>query len=489
MSLAKTSTTESVITAGQVVPYKYVIRNTGQIILHNIALADDNIDAPPVCLFIGRNELALAPDPASFVACSAQHTVTQLEIEVEGNLDNTASATSEETEVVITSLSIPIRIFSDGFEAAKNIITVLDDPESEVGEQNSIAIGADGFPVISYHDRTTGSLKVAKCNDVACTGKDETISTVDDPDNSVGWYNSLVIGSDGFPVISYHDETAGTLKVAKCNDVACTGSDETITTVDGLVNDVGDYTSIAIGTDTFPVISYYARGLGALKVVKCNDTACSGSNEIITTVDGLASNVGLWNSLAISTDGFPVIGYNHFFPARSLKVVKCNDAACAGGDETISTVDGLDSDVGQFISLAISTDGFPVISYQDFSLARALKVAKCNDAACTGSDETITTVDGLVNDVGAWTSLAIGSDGSPVISYFDSTAGALKVAKCNDPSCSGGDETISTVDNPANQVGLLSSIVIGVDGLPVISYLDNTTKELKVMHCGRPDCS
>jgi hypothetical protein len=37
--------------------------------------------------------------------------------------------------------------------------------------------------------------------------------------------------------------------------------------------------------------------------------------------------------------------------------------------------------------------------------------------------------------VGRYTSIAIGTDGLPVISYFDDTANTLKVAKCGTRSC------------------------------------------------------
>jgi hypothetical protein len=42
-----------------------------------------------------------------------------------------------------------------------------------------------------------------------------------------------------------------------------------------------------------------------------------------------------------------------------------------------------------------------------------------------------------VNTVGSHTSIAIGTDGFPVISYFsdDGTGADLKVAKCMNPSC------------------------------------------------------
>ena len=140
--------------------------------------------------------------------------------------------------------------------------------------------------------------------------------------------------------------------------------------------------------------------------------------------------------------------------ACALKVAKCNDAACAGGDETITTVDDPANSVGLYTSLAIGADGLPVISYRDNTAGR-LKVAKCNDAACAGGDETITTVDDPANSVGFYTSLAIGADGLPVISYRDNTAGSLKVAKCNDAACAGGDETITTVDDSGQLRGQL----------------------------------
>jgi hypothetical protein len=37
--------------------------------------------------------------------------------------------------------------------------------------------------------------------------------------------------------------------------------------------------------------------------------------------------------------------------------------------------------------------------------------------------------------VGSYTSIAIGQDGFPVISYLDATAAALKVAKCSKSTC------------------------------------------------------
>ena len=99
-------------------------------------------------------------------------------------------------------------------------LTVIDELTGpEAGTENSIAIGADGLPVISYADHTLDAVKVLKCNDLACAGGDDTISIVSS--GTYGRFTSIAIGIDGFPVISYYDNMTGDLKVAKCRNASC----------------------------------------------------------------------------------------------------------------------------------------------------------------------------------------------------------------------------------------------------------------------------
>ena len=343
-----------------------------------------------------------------------------------------------------------------------------------VGRFTAVAIGTDGLPVVSYYDSTNLDLKVAKCVDAACSGS-ATITTVDSG-GAVGQYTSIAIGTDGLPVVSYYDNSSGIVKVAKCVNAACTGS-ATITTVDSGAP-VGQYTSIAIGTDGLPAVSYYDTANGSLKVAKCVDAACTGS-ATITTVDSLGE-VGYFTSIAIGTDGLPVLSY-YDNSSGIVKVAKCVNAACTGS-ATITTVDS-SGFLAQYTSIAIGTDGLPVVSYYD-STNLDLKVAKCVNAACTGS-ATITTVDSG-GAVGQYTSIAIGTDGLPVVSYYDTANGNLKVAKCVNAACT-GSATITTVDS-AGVVGTYTSIAIGTDGLPVVSYHDATNGDLKVVKCSNAAC-
>ncbi len=138
--------------------------------------------------------------------------------------------------------------------------------------------------------------------------------------------------------------------------------------------------------------------------------------------------------------------------AHALKVAKCNDAACAGGERDDHDGGRSRHHVGGSTSIAVGTDGFPVISYSTAPPAPSRSPSATIPLA-RAADETITIVDDPVNSSGRYSSIAMGADGFPVISYNDDTAGALKVAKCNDAACAGGDETITTVDDPANDVG------------------------------------
>jgi len=136
------------------------------------------------------------------------------------------------------------------------------------------------------------------------------------------------------------------------------------------------------------------------------------------------------------------------------------------------TIDSADR-VGWFTSIAIGVDGNPVISYYDDTNVD-LKVASCGDPTCTTATTRAIDTTGWV---GIMTSIAIGVDGNPVISYYDDTNGDLKVASCGDPTCT--TATTRAIDT-TGRVGYSTSIAIGVNGNPVISYTDMTNSDLKV---------
>ena len=356
-----------------------------------------------------------------------------------------------------------------------NVITTVDNSANNVGQFTSIAIGTDGLPVMSYQDQTTTfNLWIAHCSVLDCSSS--TKVEVDNSANYVGWYTSIAIGADGLPIVSYLDSSTNNLWVAHCSVVDC--SSFTKIEVDNSANQVGYFSSIAIGTDGLPIISYSNFTTQNLQVAHCSTVDCSSSTKFV--VDNSANNVGWDTSIAIGTDGFPIVSYTDT-TTGNLWVAHCSAVDCSSS--TRFEVDNSANNVGYYTSIAIGTDGLPVISYGDITTGN-LWVAHCSVVDCSSS--TKFEVDNSVNNVGLQTSIAIGADGLPVISYQDVTTDNLWVAHCSAADCS--SSTKVEVDSSVSQVGEYSSIAIGTDGLPIVSYQDVTAGNLKVLHCSNPLC-
>ena len=347
------------------------------------------------------------------------------------------------------------------------------DSTGVVGSYTSLALTTAGFPVIAYHDGTNQALKLAVCADTICSSS--IIRNIDSA-GIVGQYTSLALTTAGFPVISYHDGTNDDLKLAVCADATCS-SGTIVRTIDS-TDSVGFHTSLALSTAGSPVISYYDQTNQDLKVAVCTDATCS-SGATVRTLDS-TGDVGWYTSLALTTAGFPVISF-YDNTKGNLKLAVCADVTCSSGT-TIRTIDSAGS-VGIYTSLALTTAGFPVISYFD-NINQDLKLAVCADATCSAGT-TIRTLDSAGN-VGSHASLALSTAGFPIISYYDITNVDLKLAVCADATCS-SNTTIRTIDSIGN-VGSFTSLALTAAGFPVISYRDGTNSDLKLAVCADATC-
>jgi hypothetical protein len=101
MSLVKSSTTTQVTTPGQVIPYSYLITNTGTSELTGVSLVDNNTDSAPSC---PATTLAVGAS----MTCTGQHTVSITEFVAGGYIVNVATASSNEAPDAKDELRIPI---------------------------------------------------------------------------------------------------------------------------------------------------------------------------------------------------------------------------------------------------------------------------------------------------------------------------------------------------------------------------------------------
>ena len=394
------------------------------------------------------------------------------------------------------------------------------DSLTHVGEHNSITIGSDGLGLISYYDSYNRNLRVVHCEDLICTPEDQsfspplptpsptstiptptatptptpfplfegTISTVDNQ-GFTGWFTSIAIGADGLGLISYHQESPRALRVAHCLDITCSSATTFTLDTGGIV---GEWTSVAIGSDGLGLISYLDRpnggipGPGNLMVAHCRNVECSTANTYVVDSEGWN---GQFTSIAIGTDGLGLISYYDFtdvapgsfyFPRADLKVAHCSNIECS--DSAITTLDS-EGEVGTSTSIAIGSDGLGLISYVDHT-NQALKVAHCSNVACTSA--TLSTLDNGVAANAPATAIVIGADGLGLISYYDWDNRDLKVAHCSNVECTSA--TISTLDSEG-EVGWSNSISIGADGLGLISYFDGLNSDIKMAHCSNVECT
>ena len=355
------------------------------------------------------------------------------------------------------------------------------DMEGNVGRFTSLALDANGNPVISYYDLTNHSIKLLHCGDSDCSGDDKLDVHTLGSKGHVGTYTSVLLDKAGDPVVSYYDSFNGVLKILRCKGFNCS-SNGVVVTNPGNIS--GMYSSLALDDNGNPVVSFYDDTNGDLRILHCYDYRCKENESRRVSTPDSSGDVGLYTSLALDDAGNPVVSY--YASGKGLRVLHCNDPDCKKIDSSnISSPDI--GEVGWYSSLKLDSDGNPVISYYDFSGGR-LKVLHCDDPKCAGDESKNIAVPDAASNVGAYLSMALDVKGNPVISYYDSSNGDLKLLHCDDPSCSGDEMGNITVPAGVGDVGLYTSVALDSAGNPVVSYYDFTNGDLKLLHCGNSKC-
>lgn len=301
---------------------------------------------------------------------------------------------------------------------------------------------------------------------------------------------SMVLDAEDNPVIVYHDLHDQDLRLLRCNDPACSGGDDIPTTLfSSASGNITNPSAMALDVADNPVIVFVNDVANETLLLRCNDPVCSGGDDTPVVIEEQVSSP----SLALDAADNPVVAYS---ASQILRVLHCNDPACADGDDIPTDVH-----TGGFHepSLVLDAFGYPVIAFDE--VGEGLRLVHCNDPDCAGGDDAVVTVDATF--AVAHPSLALDAAGHPVIAYllwasnagpdFQEPLGDLRLVHCNDPNCAEGDDAVVTVDS-VGYVGWEASLALDRAGHPVIAYRtanvgSSVTNYLKFVYCNDPDCA
>ena len=361
--------------------------------------------------------------------------------------------------------------FGDGFESLLVYSGVADTSDGAV----SLAIGSDDLPVVAYGQ--ADGLWVYKCSDANCEAGTVThLDTTTGGGGGPATHVVVEIGNDTFPVIALRNESSETLMVVKCADASCAGGGELGSLIAGVASPRA--VSMKVPADGNPVIAFndVSGTPQTLVVVKCDDPACSGEGESVNTIQdpgavsnggGVAfpfTNWGYGASIALTAGGLPMVSYHTF--EVWYRLVMCNDAACAGDDESYNGYRTVLSGyaTGGGTSLVLRADNFPMFSaYRQRS---GFEDSQLLFITCNPCDISTGIFSG---QAGLNSNISTVPGGFPVVAFTEGLDDSVYVAKCIDNSCSIQDRYRLGPEIPGPRA-FSPDIEVPSDNFPIMVY-------------------
>lgn len=309
------------------------------------------------------------------------------------------------------------------------------------GYYYSMVIDSNGVPVIGYN---SGKVSCAKY----ISGYGWLIQNIDTEgyaySYNVRWLAAGKNGSLHAAYEHYNGSYSSDLKYAKWNGVTWISEAVTGATNLSWIYDI----SIVVDSNDNPHIAYYDGNSGDYKYI--NNTGTGWSSPSV--MPGSSSSAGL------AIDGGNTIHTAYY--SGSLYYAK-KDAGGSWSSPEIVTNDG-----GWNCSIAVSPSGMVAIAYQDSNedLKCAIKI---------GNSWQIYNVDVGDEKVGNYISVAIDSISNVHIVYDNYSFDDLKYAKL-----SAGTWNVQTIDS-IGKVGDHCSIAINTQNNPCIAYDDETNNRIK----------
>ncbi len=324
-----------------------------------------------------------------------------------------------------------------------------------------IAVGADGQPMITIADRTTGGhFQLMKFNGVNW----QTIAPVPSVDSGFSRFH-LQLASDGTPFLLYGDNAQqGKLTMLKYDG----GQWQHVGEAGFNSSSPSDVVAFQLGADDMPYVAFVDRSQGnRVTVMKYSGNAWQtvGQRAFSEPVSLLVASGGYsytpYLSLAISSEGAPYVAYRE--RNEPSKTVVKRFAAGIWQDVGMPLNSYID---GSGLSLAFSPDGILHLAFADASRGAyhgELTVMKYTSQTWVPVGEPISA--GEVSTI----SLDFSADGTPHVLYKNVDEGHIvKLVRYD-----GSSWTLAGGSDVSQEEGYQMSMAIAGDG--TVNVLYNTT--------------
>lgn len=343
------------------------------------------------------------------------------------------------------------------------------DSALDFGRHVRLALRDDGRPVLAYHEDALGSVRLYNCADAVCSsGSMRNIATAGDAGEGI----ALALRGDGRPLIAYIDGSGDSLHIYSCSNAECT-----VGISSALDTSVSPGTlDMALRADGRAVLVYQTIQSGGTpsyqRTWQCADIDCTS---------GAARNHDTYPTqvaIAIRPDGRPLLAAGgNAGRADSPRFWDCADANCTSG--TLRSTTGVAYQ--QVAGIRLRPDGRALLLAE--GLGGWPGIVACSDVNCTNAPgnyiqdcETTSAAD-----------FAMRADGTAAIACVSSQDGAraLGLYDCTTASCSSGSMRPLL---PYGRAGSAVAIAVRADDRPVIAYYDQANGDLGLYICGSPAC-
>jgi hypothetical protein len=251
--------------------------------------------------------------------------------------------------------------------------TVLDTPGT-TGEASALAIRPDGRPVVAYGITVSGTpqLRLRVCDQAACATS--AIVTLDASGAYTGGGVSIALRADGTPLVGYRDSVNADLRAYICDNPACSSGQPRLIEGSG---DTGEHNAAGWSASGFPLLSYFNATQGQARLYVCGNASCSAG---IARILGTAS-AGM-TRFVVRANGRPLVAWHDVSGASVVpRVYDCSDADCLSG--TLTPLPAVPGGSGATsIAIAQRANGNPVLAYGRTGRASSI-VYQCINATCS----------------------------------------------------------------------------------------------------------